>query len=235
VGASPLTLIVALVAAFVAAVASYLLWRHVWFFRNPRRTPPMEPGIVSPADGTVVYVRTVELGEEVVVIKKGIRATVKDILRQDVDEPKIVIGIFMSPFDVHFNRAPVEASVGFIRHYPSLGANAYMGAMHWRTFLGVEPYYANSVHIVQNERTVTHFAGQYRGAALPVYVVQIGARTVNGIDSYYQPGDHIERGATFGMIRIGSQVDLIVPQRASLAVTVRPGDRVRAGETIVMR
>jgi phosphatidylserine decarboxylase len=228
------TLLVAPVIAFLAAVAAYLLWRHVWFFRNPRRTPPTEAGILSPADGTVVYVRSVEPGEDIVVIKKGMRATIKDLLRQDVDEPKVVIGIFMSPFDVHFNRAPVDASVGFIRHYPSLGANAYMGAMHWRTFLGLEPYYANSVHIVQNERTVTHFVGDYHGSVLPVYVVQIGARTVNGIDSYYQPGDHIERGATFGMIRIGSQVDLIVPQSASLAVTVRPGDRVRAGETIVM-
>jgi phosphatidylserine decarboxylase len=234
VGAAPLTLIVVVVAAVVAAGAAYLLWRHVWFFRNPQRTPPPEAGIVSPADGTVVYVRNVEPGEEVVVIKKGRRATVKDILRQDVNEPKVVIGIFMSPFDVHFNRAPVDAAVGFIRHYPSLGGNAYMGAMHWRTFFGVEPYYANSVHIMQNERTVTYFAGEFRGAALPVYVVQIGARTVNGIDSYCQPGERIARGATFGMIRIGSQVDLIVPQRASLAVAVRPGDRVRAGETIVM-
>ena len=82
---------------------------------------------------------------------------------------------------------------------------------------------------------MTYFAGEYGGAALPIYVVQIGARTVNGIDSYCQPGDHIARGVTFGMIRIGSQVDLIVPKRASLAVTVRPSDRVRAGETIVMR
>jgi phosphatidylserine decarboxylase len=189
---------------------------------------------LSPADGTVVYVRSVGPGEEVVAIKKGVRATIRDILRENVDEAKLVIGIFMSPFDVHFNRAPLDAKVGFIHHHPAVGRNAHMGAMHWRTLFKLEPYYADSVHIVRNERTVTHFAGYYRGSDLSVYVVQIGARTVNGIDSYYEPGERVARGTTFGMIRVGSQVDLIVPQPDSFQVKVRPGDRVRAGETILM-
>ena len=231
-GAIELTLVGGLAAA--CSVAAYLFWRHFWFFRNPSRTPPAEEGLVSPADGTVVYVRTVAPDEEVVSIKQGVRATVRDILREDVAEAKFVIGIFMSPFDVHFNRAPIDASVGFIRHHPARGENAYMGSMHWRTLLGIEPYYAHSVHVVQNERTVTYFLGRYRGTALPIYVVQIGARTVNGIDSYRRPGDQVARGETFGMIRIGSQVDLIVPKRASLAVKVRAGDRVRAGETLMI-
>jgi phosphatidylserine decarboxylase len=61
--------------------------------------------------------------------------------------------------------------------------------------------------------------------------VQIGARTVNGIDSYFREGDFVARGAKFGMIRIGSQVDVIVTWRPGLKVLVRPGERVRAGET----
>ena len=73
-----------------------------------------------------------------------------------------------------------------------------------------------------------------RGQRLPAYVVQIGALTVNGIDSYFREGDAVKRGATFGMIRVGSQVDLIVPRRAAFAIRVRPGDVVRAGETIVV-
>jgi phosphatidylserine decarboxylase len=99
----------------------------------------------------------------------------------------------------------------------------------------VAPHYAGSVHIVQNERAVTHFIGEYRGAPLACYVVQIGARTVNGIDSYVEPGQRVERGVTFGMIRIGSQVDLIVPWRADLALHVQPGERVWAGETILIK
>jgi len=218
-----------------AAAGGYLFWRRYWFFRDPARKPPAEAGLVSPADGTVVYVRDVEPDEDVVVIKQGLAAKVGDILREDVTDPKVVIGIFMSPFDVHFNRAPLDGSIAFIHRHPARGSNAYMSAMHWRTLRKREPYYAGSVHIVQNERTVTLFAGEYRGERLAAYVVQIGARTVNGIDSYYRVGDRVPRGTTFGMIRIGSQVDLIVPRREGLVVRVGPGDRVRAGETILVK
>jgi phosphatidylserine decarboxylase len=232
-GAAQLAASAALVAA-LALAAAYLFWRRVWFFRNPARTPPAEPGIVSPADGTVVYVRSVSPGESVVVVKQGLSARVNDILREHVDGAKLVIGIFMSPFDVHYNRAPIDALVGFIHQHPALGRNEYMSAMHWRTLFGLEPYFAGSAHIVQNERTVTHFLGSHGGTPLPIYVVQIGARTVNGIESYFRPGQQVARGETFGMIRIGSQVDLIVPQEPSFEVRVRPGDRVRAGETILV-
>jgi phosphatidylserine decarboxylase len=64
--------------------------------------------------------------------------------------------------------------------------------------------------------------------------VQIGSRGVNGIESHYAVGDPVERGAVFGMIRIGSQVDLVVPAREGFSVKVAPGDTVRAGETILI-
>jgi phosphatidylserine decarboxylase len=213
----------------------FLFWRHVWFFRDPPRTPPAEAGILSPADGTVVYVQKAEPGEAVVAIKQGVKATVGDILRVDVDQSKLVIGIFMSPFSVHYNRAPLEGTVVFIHHHAAIGRNLNMGRMHWRTVARHPPLYQDSLHIVQNERTVTLFDTEYRGAPLPLYVVQIGARTVNGIDSYFRPGQRVNRGATFGMIRIGSQVDLVVPWRADLAVRVKPGDKVRAGETVLIQ
>jgi phosphatidylserine decarboxylase len=110
--------------------AAVAYWRYIWFFRDPIRTPPTEPGILSPADGTIVYVRRLEAGEEVVTIKQGVRARVNDILREDFDQPKLVVGIFMSPFDVHYNRAPVSGKIGFIRHYPAHGENLDMGSMH---------------------------------------------------------------------------------------------------------
>jgi phosphatidylserine decarboxylase len=224
------------VTAFAILFAGvFLFWRYVWFFRDPPRTPPVEPGIVSPADGTVVYVRRVAPGEPVVSIKQGVSATLRDLVREEVEDTKLVIGIFMSPFDVHYNRAPLDARVDFIRRHPALGENQHMGTMHWRTLLGLEPRYAGSLHIVQNERAVTRLVGDYRGAPLSLYVVQIGARTVNGIDCYFRPGQTVVRGQTFGMIRIGSQVDLVVPWREEFEARVRPGDRVRAGETLVIR
>jgi phosphatidylserine decarboxylase len=122
-----------------------------------------------------------------------------------------------------------------IRHYPAQGQNLFMGAMHLRTLFKRLPLYRGSEHIVQNERTVTLFEGEYRGVPLPAYVVQIGSRGVNAIDSHYRVGDQVERGAVFGMIRIGSQVDLIVPARDELTTQVRPGDTVRAGETILVQ
>jgi phosphatidylserine decarboxylase len=190
---------------------------------------------VSPADGTVVYVRKVQPGEDVVVIKQGVRATVKDIAREDDGGPKLVIGIFMSPFDVHYNRAPLDATIDFIRRYPAADKNVHMGEMHWRTIFNIAPRYANSTHIVQNERAVTRFLSKYRGGLFPFYVVQIGARTVNGIDAFYPAGAQVQRGASFGMIRIGSQVDLIVPWSDGLQSLVEPGDAVRAGETVIVR
>lgn len=191
--------------------------------------------MLSPADGIVVYVRKVAPGEDVVVIKQGMRATVKDIALEDDGGTKLVIGIFMSPFDVHYNRAPLRGTIDFTRRHPAIDGNAHMGAMHWRTLFNLAPHYANSVHIMQNERAVTRFLAEYKGRRFPFYVVQIGARTVNGIDVYYGPGESVTRGATFGMIRIGSQVDLIVPWQAGLETRVQPGDRVRAGETILVQ
>jgi phosphatidylserine decarboxylase len=217
-----------------SAAAAYVFWRYIWFFRNPERAVPAGEGLVSAADGRVVYVKTVAPGEPVVHIKEGLAATLQDIVREDIDAPKLLIGVFMSPFDVHYNRAPLSGTIEFIRHHPGRGSNLHMGAMHWRLLLGRAPYYRGSEHIVQNERTVTKINGSLGGEPLPCYVVQIAARTVAGIDSYVEPGARVERGAIFGMIRIGSQVDLVVPLRADLKVRVQPGDRVRAGETVLV-
>jgi phosphatidylserine decarboxylase len=225
---APGALGLALIAA-AAALAAWLYWRFVWFFRNPARAAPPGEGVVSPADGTVVYVKEVAPGAEVVSIKQGLAAGLKDIVREDVDVPKLLIGVFMSPFDVHYNRAPISGTVNFVRHHPGHGANLHMGPMHWRILLRRPPYYRGSAHIVQNERTVTRIDGE----SLACYVVQIAAKTVAGIDSYVQPGGRVERGAIFGMIRVGSQVDIVLPLKDGVAVRVKPGDRVRAGETVL--
>jgi phosphatidylserine decarboxylase len=225
----------AVLAVLAFAAVGYLLWSRVWFYRNPTRTPPAQAGLLSPADGTVVYVKRAAPGEAVIVVKQGLSARVEDILWEDDARPKLLIGVFMSPFDVHYNRAPFDATVESVRRHAARGRNVHMGEMHWRSAMGVEPRYAGSAHIVQNERVVTRFAGIHRGEPLQAYVVQIGALTVNGIDSYFGPGQRVARGQTFGMIRIGSQVDLVVPWREGFEVAVRPGDRVRAGETILVR
>lgn len=221
-------------AALALAGGAYWYWRRVWFWRNPPRRVPPGNGLVSAADGVVVYVKRLAPGDDVIHVKRGLPARLEDIVREDLALPKLLIGVFMSPFDVHYNRAPLAGSVDFVRHHPGRGRNLHMGAMHARILLRRPPYYEGSAHIVANERTVTRIDGCLAGRPVACYVVQIAARTVAGIDSYVQPGATVERGAIFGMIRIGSQVDVVIPAHDDLRVLVRPGDRVRAGETVLV-
>ena len=83
--------------------------------------------------------------------------------------------------------------------------------------------YRHARHIIQNERKVTRIVGSYKGDLFPYYVVQIAGRSVNGIDSYVKPGEEVDKGNIFGMIRIGSQVDLVVPYRPGLTVQTSRG------------
>jgi phosphatidylserine decarboxylase len=218
----------------LALAAGYLYWRYVWFFRNPERTSPPGDNIVSPADGTVVYIRLVQANQEVLTIKQGVSARLTDIVKEDLDYPKVSIGIFMSPFNVHYNRIPLAGLVDAIKHHPPEPANLAMTSMHWRTILGRAPFYSHARHIIQNERKVTRIDSTYKGERFPYYVVQIAGRSVNGIDSYVRPGDQVDKGSIFGMIRIGSQVDLVAPYLPGLEIKTRPGARVRAGETVLV-
>jgi len=212
-------------------VAAFLFWRFFWFFRNPQRNAPPGEALLSPADGKVVYVRRVQSKEPVITIKKGQEARIEDILKEDDADPKVIIGVFMSPFDVHYNRAPLSGRVESVAHYPARSRNLHMGAMHWRSLLGRLPLYRDSLHIIQNERTVTRIKGLFKGASLTAYIIQIAAKSVRGIDVFIPVGGEVKRGAMFGMIRIGSQVDMVVPWREGMEIKVRPGDRVRAGES----
>ncbi len=225
------------IGSVVLCASLYLFWRYVWFFRNPQRIiPPDGTGILSPADGTVVYARQMEPQESVINIKQGMQATLNDITREDINRPKFLIGIFMSPFNVHYNRLPVSGEVRFVHHYPaSIAKNACMLAMHLRTLFRRTPLYRNSTHIVQNERTVTKIEGKYRGKDLACYIVQIAAKSVAGIDVYLGEGHRANAGEIFGMIRIGSQVDLVITPLEGMTIKVAPGDKVKAGQTVLIQ
>ncbi len=224
-----------LLAALVFCASLYLFWRRAWFFRNPRRIiPPEGTGILSPADGTVVYAERMKPQESVISIKRGIKATLNDITREDISRPKILIGIFMSPFNAHYNRIPFSGTIRFIRHYPASVDNVCMLSMHLRTLFRRAPLYRNSSHIIRNERTVTKIEGKYRGRELACYVVQIAAKSVNGIDVYMGEGSQVNAGEIFGMIRIGSQVDLVVTPLEGMKIRVSAGQKVKAGQSVLI-
>ncbi len=224
-----------LLGCVVFCASLYMFWRHVWFFRNPQRIiPPEGTGVLSPADGTVVYVREMKPRESVINIKKGMQATLNDITKEDIERPKILIGIFMSPFNVHYNRSPVSGKIQFVHHHPASVDNVCMFSMHLRTLLKRLPLYQNSTHIIQNERTVTKIDGKYRGKELACYVVQIAARSVSGIDVYKGEGHQVNAGEIFGMIRIGSQVDLVISPLEGMTIKVSAGEKVKAGQTVLV-
>ena len=223
-------------AVLVALACAWAFWRDYWFWRNPPRTIPLGEHFLSPADGTVVYVQRAAPHQPVIVCKQGRSASINDIVREDLERPKILIGIFMSPFSVHYNRAPLGGVLAETKQYPAEGKkNFHMGSMHWRSVFHRLPIYWGSRHIVHNNRAVTRFRTQFRGQDLSCYVVQIGGGGVHGIDVFPPVGQRVQQGEIFGMIRIGSQVDLILPDLPGLNVCVEPGQRVVAGETVLVR
>jgi len=167
-------------------------------------------------------------------IKGERRISIADIAREDLEEEKILVGIFMSPFDVHYNRAPLSGRVEYIRHHPPDPKNYHMGSMHWNSLLGRLPIHENSRHILRNERTVSKIRGRFMGHTVYCYVVQIAGGSVCGIDTFIKEKDFVERGRIFGMIRVGSQVDVVVSWHESMRIRVKPGERVRAGESVLI-
>lgn len=193
-------------AAF--AVVVYLLWPRgfplaalglllalfsLWFFRNPDRTPPSGEGIVvSPADGRIVYSGESPPGRYALVAGKK-------------------VSIFMSPFDVHVNRAPVTGQVASVRYH----AGAFHVASVDKASLMNEQ--TGVAIVTPGGRTVTY--------------VQIAGMVARRIVCDLKEGDAVRQGQRVGMIRFGSRVDLYLP--AEVRLSVASGDRVRAGESVI--
>jgi phosphatidylserine decarboxylase len=225
----------AIAAGFAGLFAA---WRFFFFFRNPKRKiNPGEHVILSPADGFVVYVRRVLPGEEVFSIKKGQPILLDDLMT--LDDPAVprhgwLVGIFMSPFDVHYNRAPVGGFVRKISHrFPakSRGGNANMFHGQSNLFFDLRPYWQGCDYLVHNERASYVFAN----ANLSVYVTQIADRWARKIVTL-RDRVSIAQGEVFGLIRMGSQVDVFVPDpEGRMRVLVAERAHVRAGIDALLR
>lgn len=168
-----------------------------WFFRDPERVVPGHAdAVVSPADGRVDDLAEIESCPFV-----GGR-----VLR---------IGIYLSLFSVHVQRAPCDATV--------VSSAARSGRRIATHKVG---------ELDGNEQHVTILA---RDATAPAFaaVRQIAGPIARGIVNVLGPGDRIVRGARFGLIRFGSRVELYLACDAVHEVLVRPGDRVRAGASLL--
>src|SRR5258705_1342007 len=181
-----------------AVVPLILLIWLVSFFRNPPRKIPDAPrAIVSPADGTVV--------------------DVTQLAHYDfIGGPAVRIGIFLSIFNVHINRAPLAGRVVELHYHPGEFLNAMRPESAERNefmWIGFE----------QTEPPSRRFA-----------VRQISGMLARRIVCTLEPGQTVTRGEIFGMIKLGSRTELILPADA-VEITVQPGEPVRAGSHIVDR
>ena len=219
---------------FAAVTAGGLLvllaraYERWWFPRDPARTAPHNAAIVAPADGRIVYVAAVEEGLVPISIKRQREIPLQDIVKgRNRPGHGLLIGIFMSPFDVHYQRSPIAGIVREVSYHPA-AHNYVMGSMFLRNLFRIQPMHTRSRHIYANERNVIHIVGSDDEA----FVVQIADQQVNKIDCYVRPGDEVSIGQRIGMIRRGSQVDLFL---AGVGPTDLPmvaiGQKVRAGES----
>lgn len=184
------------------------------FYRDPERAClSLDNCITAPADGIVKYIKAVKRSSVALSEKGSDRVELPPDLRTILAEGNgYLIGIGMSFLDVHVTRAPMR---GIIKHSEQVPG----------CFLSLKR--ADAAH--KNERLNQVIENEnYR-----IGLIHIASRLVRQIESYVEKGDSLVSGQRIGMIKFGSQVDIILPDNGRLEIKTRVGDRVVAGETII--
>jgi phosphatidylserine decarboxylase len=168
------------------------------FFREPHRVPPQDPELaVAPADGTV---RSVTLAPTPAELGLG-------------GQPQPRVSVFLSVFDVHVQRIPMDGEICHVAYRPG-------------KFLTADLDKASE----DNERASVLLRSS---TGHNLVVVQIAGLVARRIVCSVRPGDMVRAGATYGLIRFGSRVDVYLPPGSELLV--RPGQRTVGGETALAR
>ena len=182
----------------VAVVPGVMLGLIVYFFRDPARTIPQdEDAIVSPADGVIAEITELDHYEF-------------------FGGPAVRIGIFLSIFNVHINRAPRHARVVAMHYKPG----EFLNAMNPESALRNEFIWIGLEEIKRPDRKLA--------------VRAISGLIARRIVCILKPGQEVQRGEKFGMIKLGSRTELILP-RDSVRVEVEVGQKVKAGSTVFAR
>jgi phosphatidylserine decarboxylase len=192
-------LIVLMLASFwltpwLSLIFLILILYTLAFFRDPDREVPADPGsVVAAADGAIADIVEVEEGD---VLKTKTRR----------------IGIFLSIFDVHTNRAPIAGRVIYREHREGLCVDARRADCSDK-----------------NESMTWAFAN----SRATIVVRQLTGAIARRIVGWSQVGDELKKGDRFGMIRFGSRTEVYLPLTATVLVKV--GDHVSGGSTIIAR
>lgn len=188
-------LVPVLILKLVLLAVSVLLFGFViFFFRDPIRMLPdgiKDNDIISPADGKVMMIE--EINED-----KFLKSKAK------------LIGIFLSPLNVHVNRVPVSGKIELLEYVKG----DYIVAFDHKSS-------------ERNERTLI-------GITNPEFKVlfkQIAGFVARRIVCSLRTGDNVVKGEKFGMIKFGSRVDVVLPVNSIIRVSVN--QRVKGGKTII--
>lgn len=187
------TLIFTLLSIFWAAAVLFILTLFMlFFFRDPDRIIIEGRGLFySPADGKVIL----------------ISEAVED---EFLKEKALEISIFMSPFDVHINRAPCDGIVRAVKHYPGKFYAAFKEGAS-----------------IANEH-ITMLLESENGK---IVVRQVAGFLARRAVCRVKPGDMLKQGQRYGLIKFSSRVDIYLP--LTTQIKVKLNDKVRAGETVI--
>jgi phosphatidylserine decarboxylase precursor-related protein len=183
-----------IVSAWLALVFLALFLFTIAFFRDPDRQVPADPNlIVAPADGTV---RDIVYSDEKEVLKTKTRR----------------VGIFLSIFNVHTNRAPIDGRIIYRQHHEGLCLDA------------------RDPDCPEKNEAMTW---AFQNPSGTIVVRQLTGAIARRIVTWANVGDELKKGERFGMIRFGSRTELYLPLNAE--VLVKTGDHVSGGSTVIAR
>lgn len=205
-------LLILVISTFVPILISVFVIAY-FFFRDPERIPPHKKNIIlSPADGKVIYIKDIMNGDFPMAIKGKSKIPLSEFTGEDFLLGRgIQIGIAMSFIHVHVNRSPVDGEVVKIKRIPG----QFNSLKHLSSLL-------------ENERVFT----QINSEKIKLGIVQIASRLVRRIESYKKENEKVLIGERIGIIKFGSQVDLII-DKPDIKIITKVGDEVKAGLSIL--
>jgi phosphatidylserine decarboxylase len=208
-----------------------------YFCRDPARPCYSDAGyFFPPADGVVLYVKEIDPAADIIEIK-GKGYTLRDALR-DPGFPRrcLVVGIFMTFYDVHINRIPYSGRLCY-REVEAIDTYNYpMIEVEKDLLHELAPYTRNAGYLFNNQRVVNRIFSVDLGQEY--YVLQVADYDVGCITPYsIKQNQAFAQNQRFSMIRYGSQVDLIIPLSPSfeLEPLLAAGMHVEAGVDPLVR
>ncbi len=223
-----------IIAVLALLIASFLLN----FYRDPKRIIPIGNNIVSPADGRVIgIIDTSEIAREIkfsaltqnrravseraqksmifdtsideIEVSKGMVGKIR-AMTKDISKECYVISIFMSPLDVHINRAPIEGTIKSIQHTKGKFFKAY----------DLKKSFENEKNeiIIENKN-------------IKVKVIQIAGFLARRIICNVKVNQKVDKGQKIGMIALGSQATVIMPKKVNMKIKLN--DKLKAGQSII--